>query len=87
MNLFYVQVRKVLKIIQHPSFSRATVDNDIAMLQLDSPVVFNAAVRPICLPIRYANYDFNNEIGTITGEIHFLCFNRKTASLIFLKTA
>lgn len=61
------QVRKVLQIIQHPWFNRTTVDNDIALLRLESPVSYNFAVRPACLPTRFANYDFDYQTGMITG--------------------
>ena len=56
------------QIIQHPNFNRTIVDHDIALLKLDSPVTFNGAVRPICLPTRFINYDFNNQTGVVTGK-------------------
>lgn len=56
-------------IIQHPNFNRTTVNHDIALLKLDSPVTFTSAVRPVCLPTRFANYDFNQQIGVVTGKI------------------
>merc|ERR1712071_424220 len=44
------EVRKVARLIQHPDFLRRTVDNDIALLELESPVTYSAVIRPICLP-------------------------------------
>jgi len=57
----------VTQFFQHPKFDKTVVDNDIALLQLSSPVTFTAAVRPVCLPNRFVNYEFNKKIGYITG--------------------
>lgn len=56
-------------IIQHPSFNRTTVNHDISLLKLDSPVTFTGAVRPVCLPTRFVNYDFNQQTGVVTGKV------------------
>lgn len=61
------QVRRVDQIIQHPNFNRTTVNHDIALLRLDSPVSFSVAVRPVCLPTRFTNYNFDKQIGIVTG--------------------
>lgn len=37
-------------IVHHENYTRKTSDNDIAMLHLAHPVVFNRFVLPICLP-------------------------------------
>lgn len=57
------------QIVQHPNFNRTTVNHDIALLKLDSPVSFTAAVRPVCLPTRFVNYNFDKQIGTVTGDL------------------
>lgn len=62
-----MKVRKVAQIVQHPQFDKPTVNNDIALLKLDSPVTFSTAVSPVCLPFRHASKDFNKEVGIITG--------------------
>ncbi|XP_056419118.1 vitamin K-dependent protein C [Hyla sarda] len=41
---------RVNKIITHPKFNAETVDNDIALLHLIQPAVYNKYVLPICLP-------------------------------------
>lgn len=61
------QVRGVAKIIQHPQFDRRTVDNDISLIQLDSPVKYADNVKPVCLPARYVSSDFSGQIGVATG--------------------
>lgn len=41
--------RTVTQIIVHPGFSFSTLDNDIALMKLSSPVTFNAYISPVCL--------------------------------------
>ncbi|XP_036905195.1 trypsin-like [Sturnira hondurensis] len=38
------------KIIRHPNFDADTLDNDIMLIKLSSPVTFNSQVAPISLP-------------------------------------
>uniref|UniRef100_A0A8C6S1J1 trypsin n=1 Tax=Nannospalax galili TaxID=1026970 RepID=A0A8C6S1J1_NANGA len=38
------------KIIRHPSYSSKTLDNDIMLIKLSSPVTVNARVAPVSLP-------------------------------------
>nr|XP_054595516.1 serine protease 56 isoform X1 [Nothobranchius furzeri] len=44
------QVLKVNRIIPHPKFNAKTFNNDIALVELTSPVVLSQHVRPVCLP-------------------------------------
>ncbi|KAI6079005.1 ovochymase-1 [Aix galericulata] len=44
------QVRQVKTIVVHPHFDVVSYDSDIALVQLDVPLEYNAAVRPACLP-------------------------------------
>ena len=57
----------VARIVQHPNYRRSTVDNDISLLLLRSPVVLSKTSYPICLPSRFVNYNFDNEHGEATG--------------------
>ncbi|XP_034039967.1 LOW QUALITY PROTEIN: vitamin K-dependent protein C [Thalassophryne amazonica] len=43
-------IRKVDKIIKHPNYNSKTVDNDIALLRMDSPAPLSDYIIPICLP-------------------------------------
>ncbi|NXT82127.1 PROC protein, partial [Zapornia atra] len=40
------------KCVSHENYTKATSDNDIAMLHLAEPVMYNKYVLPICLPTR-----------------------------------
>ncbi|XP_041812277.1 transmembrane protease serine 9 [Chelmon rostratus] len=41
--------RTVTRIINHPGYDSETVDNDISLLKLSSPVTFNNYIQPVCL--------------------------------------
>ena len=42
---------KVKKVFQHPGFDKpTTLNNDIAVLELEKPIQFNKYVQPACLP-------------------------------------
>lgn len=40
---------KVSRVITHPGFNLITLNNDIALLQLSSPVSFSQHLNPVCL--------------------------------------
>nr|XP_029133224.1 serine protease 56 [Labrus bergylta] len=44
------QILKVNRIIPHPKFNSKTFNNDIALVELTSPVVLSDHVTPVCLP-------------------------------------
>jgi len=58
----------VEKIIMHPNYSRRNVDNDIALIKLDTPVRLGpgSPLVPACLPANNDN-DFNGQIATVAG--------------------
>lgn len=43
---------KVSRLVLHPYHEEDSHDYDVALLQLDHPVVRSAAVHPVCLPAR-----------------------------------
>ncbi|XP_035535278.1 ST14 transmembrane serine protease matriptase a isoform X2 [Morone saxatilis] len=45
-----VAKRNLKQIIPHPNYNAYTFDNDIALMELDSPVTYSDYIRPICLP-------------------------------------
>lgn len=42
-------ISTVLRVIKHPSYSETLLANDIALLELSSPVKFTNYIRPVCL--------------------------------------
>ncbi|KAI2667855.1 Serine protease 56 [Labeo rohita] len=44
------QLMKVNRIITHPKFNPKTFNNDIALVELSSPVILSERVTPVCLP-------------------------------------
>ncbi|KAK9400384.1 proline-rich extensin-like EPR1 [Crotalus adamanteus] len=45
-----VQIHTVSKVVLHQDYNPLTEENDIALIELDSPVAFNDHVQPACLP-------------------------------------
>ncbi|GAA6229482.1 vitamin K-dependent protein C [Lates japonicus] len=43
---------KVINTFKHPNYNSRTVDNDIALLRLETPAPFSDYIVPICLPGR-----------------------------------
>uniref|UniRef100_A0A7N5ZPK6 Suppressor of tumorigenicity 14 protein homolog n=1 Tax=Anabas testudineus TaxID=64144 RepID=A0A7N5ZPK6_ANATE len=48
--------RNLKQIIPHPYYNAYTFDNDIALMELDSPITYSDYIKPICLPA--ATHDF-----------------------------
>lgn len=44
------QLKTVEKLIPHPSYSSSTINNDIALIHLTTPLTLNAAVSKVTLP-------------------------------------
>uniref|UniRef100_A0A3P9J2R2 Zgc:100868 n=1 Tax=Oryzias latipes TaxID=8090 RepID=A0A3P9J2R2_ORYLA len=58
--------RTVTTVIVHPNYNSNTKDNDIALLQLSSPVTFNNYITPVCLAS--TNSTFYSGVNTwVTG--------------------
>uniref|UniRef100_A0A8C8DN99 Peptidase S1 domain-containing protein n=1 Tax=Oryzias sinensis TaxID=183150 RepID=A0A8C8DN99_9TELE len=58
--------RTVTTVIVHPNYISNTKDNDIALLQLSSPVTFNNYITPVCLAA--TNSTFYSGVNTwVTG--------------------
>ena len=56
--------RAIAEIVVHPSWNPATVENDLALLRLVSPLTWSSQVQPIALP--EAGF-VGGTIGTISG--------------------
>ncbi|XP_077069357.1 polyserase-2 [Siphateles boraxobius] len=58
--------RGVSKIINHPNYNSKTQNNDITLLQLDSPVNFTDFISPVCLASSNSLF-FNQTSSWVTG--------------------
>ncbi|KAL1489305.1 hypothetical protein ABEB36_014228 [Hypothenemus hampei] len=61
-----VQVRRVRSVIKHEHFDLATYNNDIALLEIDVPVVFTRKISPVCLPSD-KSMDYAGRMGIVAG--------------------
>ncbi|XP_045782272.1 serine protease filzig [Maniola jurtina] len=57
--------KNVRRVIVHRQYDAATFENDLALLELDTPVQFDAHIVPICMPPDEA--DFTGRFATVTG--------------------
>ena len=53
------QTRTLDKIILHPKWNLSSLDYDLALIKLSSPVELNDHVAPVCLPSEYQDDKFN----------------------------
>ncbi|XP_046754126.1 serine protease filzig [Diprion similis] len=57
--------RNVKRVIVHRNYDPATFENDLAILEMETPVVFDTHIVPICMPDDGA--DFTGRMATVTG--------------------
>ena len=60
------------RIIVHPLYDRTTINHDIALIELSSPVVINKRVLPVCMPEQ--DYDVPMNVTCYTTGIVLLNF-------------
>ncbi|XP_039987606.1 ST14 transmembrane serine protease matriptase a [Xiphias gladius] len=58
--------RNLKQIIPHPNYNTFTYDNDIALMELDSPVTYSDYIKPVCLPSPQHDFPTGNTVW-ITG--------------------
>lgn len=57
--------KNVRRVIVHRQYDAATFENDLALLELESPVSYDTHIVPICMP--QENEDFTGRMATVTG--------------------
>ncbi|KAB0803373.1 hypothetical protein PPYR_00343 [Photinus pyralis] len=57
--------RNVKRVIVHRNYDPVTFENDLALLELEHPVLFDEHIVPICLPRE--SEDFTGRMATVTG--------------------
>ncbi|XP_078808036.1 transmembrane protease serine 9-like isoform X2 [Oryzias latipes] len=58
--------RSIVKIIIHPGYSSSTLENDITLLMLASPVNFNDHIAPVCLAAASSSF-YSGTDSWVTG--------------------
>ena len=58
--------KNVKRVVIHRDYVERTFENDLAILELESPVEFRPYVVPICLPST-SDGDFHGDKATVTG--------------------
>jgi len=49
---FSEQIRAVVEVVFHPDYDSFWISNDIAMMRLESPIVYNENTQPAIIPVR-----------------------------------
>lgn len=57
--------KNVRRVIVNRGYDPATFENDLALLELESPVQFDEHIVPICMP--EDGVDFTGRMATVTG--------------------
>lgn len=55
----------IVEISIHPDFDMATYENDIAVIKMHRPTIFDSYIWPVCLPP--VGRSFENESAIVTG--------------------
>lgn len=65
------------RVLKHPRYSQTNYDNDIALIQLDEPLVFQGILNPICLPTPKKSFTGDDVIiygTTLMNDTENFCF-------------
>ena len=63
----HTQVIGIEQYFIHENYDENTVDNDIAIIRLESSIDCSGSVGPICLPEGFTTNDYKNTQGWLTG--------------------
>ncbi|CAH2097813.1 unnamed protein product [Euphydryas editha] len=61
------QIFRVESYLIHPRYTPSNYDYDIAIVEIAGEMVYSDYVGPVCLPFKFANYDFAGSRVTATG--------------------
>lgn len=57
--------KNVRRVIVYRGYNAVTFENDLALLELESPIQFDEHIVPICMPPDGS--DFTGKMATVTG--------------------
>lgn len=55
----YYQSHRMARIIEHEDYMREEQDNDIALVELATEIIYTRGVGPACLPLKFAEVEEN----------------------------
>ncbi|NWZ87205.1 FA9 factor, partial [Poecile atricapillus] len=82
------QRRRVVRLLPHPTYNASINEyhNDIALLELERPFIFNSYVTPVCLGSReFSNALLRQGMGTVSGWGKLFFRGRTATTLQVLK--
>ncbi|CAG7824175.1 unnamed protein product, partial [Allacma fusca] len=62
-----ITVVEVESVRQHENYNRRSLNNDISLLKLKTPVQFDDKISPVCLPFNFKERTFEKENATVSG--------------------
>ncbi|XP_037773291.1 vitamin K-dependent protein C-like, partial [Penaeus monodon] len=81
----YICLYCTANIVPHPRYGEVVLDNDIALIKLSSPVVFNQSyIAPVCLPALGQKFDNGTAIVTGWGSIEYYGANSDKLRMVEL---
>lgn len=63
----YTEIKRIKRIIPHEDFDIFNFNNDIALLELASPLFYGPRVQPACLPTGDEDEDFTDKLTVVAG--------------------
>lgn len=78
---------QVKRVVKHPRYSQTNYDNDIAIVQLDSPVTFEGILNPVCMPSAGKPFTGENVSCNFTDEKYVNKFVSLKILLVLLTSA
>jgi len=79
----YERTHRVSHVISHPSFSFRHFQNDVALIRVSQPILFNNGIQPICLPKQQPRV---GDKCYITGILYLYCTQLIQLRLVFMRT-
>jgi len=73
---------KASDIRLHPDYDLATHKNDIALVKLNRPVIYNSFIRPICLP--KTNMEVYTKSAVVAGKNIVAKFSMLAINFVFI---
>ena len=66
LMIFFIFAFKVKRVVIHKDYKASTFENDIAILELETPIERQPHIVPICMP-KDNNEQFLGRMGIVTG--------------------